>query len=933
MPLAAQFFITILSLYVSILGAQELPPIQIYNPQTYQGATQNWAISQADNRFIYVANNSGLLEYDGSNWNLYKSPNEAILRSVKVIDNDIYTGSYMDFGYWRKNEFGKLTYKSLVPKLKQPLIEDEQVWKILNVDTWVLFQTLNRIYIYDTLKEDFKIIDSNIAITKMYQIDKDIYFQRSGEGIFKFDNGQDVLVSNNEIFKNGNVINLFDSGDGLMVLTANKGFFVLSGTRLKSWDKPANEFIKKLNVYCSESLDDGSYVLGTISDGLIHLNENGELLNALDQSHGLSNNTVLSIFQDEASNIWLGLDNGINCINYNSAYKIYNDNIGEIGTVYASKVYNGNLYLGTNQGLYVKGLNEKGDFNAIENTAGQVWCLVEIDGELLCGHNNGTYLIKDESALLLSDIDGTWDIQPIPNTNFLLQGNYNGLNILEKKNGWQFRNKIAGFDNSSRYFAFLNDSIVFVGHEYKGVYKIIVDKDYKTARSVISEPTVEKGLNASLTKFKDRIIYGLKDGVFYYDLEKDRFVKDSLLSKIYTDTTYTSGKLIPIPEKDIIWGFSENSICYVTKGKFSKELQIHRLDLSQSLRRGMIGFENVEYIGDDQYLFGSSSGYTILNLDKLVDRDYIIYINEISKQKVGGVLDKVNIYEEGTFSSKENNISFKFSVPEFNKFLEPEFQYKLEGYYHNWSRWNKESMTSFKNLPAGSYTFMVRAKVGEKISENVGIYVFSVLTPWYLSTPAWFSYVVAFLIIAFLINRFYRKFYAKKQRQALLATKRELELKKLENEQQRMHFKNEKLQNDIEGKNRELAISTMSIIKKNEFLNSIKAELLKSKSEKELKSIVKTIDKNLNSNDDWQFFEEAFNNADKDFLNKIKTRHPNLTPNDLKLCAYLRLNLSSKEIAPLLNISPKSVEVKRYRLRKKMDLPHEANITDYILQI
>ena len=80
-------------------------------------------------------------------------------------------------------------------------------------------------------------------------------------------------------------------------------------------------------------------------------------------------------------------------------------------------------------------------------------------------------------------------------------------------------------------------------------------------------------------------------------------------------------------------------------------------------------------------------------------------------------------------------------------------------------------------------------------------------------------------------------------------------------------------------------------------------------------------------------FEEAFNNADKDFLKKVKSIHPSLTSNDLRLCAYLRSNLSSKEIAPLLNISSRSVEVKRYRLRKKMDLSHEANLTNYILEI
>ncbi|MFT6838429.1 MAG: AraC family chitin signaling transcriptional activator, partial [Sediminicola sp.] len=133
-----------------------------------------------------------------------------------------------------------------------------------------------------------------------------------------------------------------------------------------------------------------------------------------------------------------------------------------------------------------------------------------------------------------------------------------------------------------------------------------------------------------------------------------------------------------------------------------------------------------------------------------------------------------------------------------------------------------------------------------------------------------------------------------------------------------------------ESKNRELAVSTMSIIKKNEFLNAIKDQLKEGESNSKIKAVIKTIDLNINNEDDWKFFEDAFNNADKDFLRKIKAVHPDLTSNDLRLCAYLRLNLSSKEIAPLLNISVRSVEVKRYRLRKKIDLPHENSLTDYI---
>jgi DNA-binding CsgD family transcriptional regulator len=161
----------------------------------------------------------------------------------------------------------------------------------------------------------------------------------------------------------------------------------------------------------------------------------------------------------------------------------------------------------------------------------------------------------------------------------------------------------------------------------------------------------------------------------------------------------------------------------------------------------------------------------------------------------------------------------------------------------------------------------------------------------------------------------------------------QLELKEVEKKQALVTIENEKLIQDIEGKNRELAISTMSMIKKNQFLSKIKNDLKKADSIQKANSVIKVIDKHLNNQDDWKFFEEAFNNADKDFLKKVKDYHPTLTNNDLRLCAYLRLNLSSKDIAPLLNITLSSVEIKRYRLRKKMHLPKNQGLTDHLLSL
>lgn len=150
-----------------------------------------------------------------------------------------------------------------------------------------------------------------------------------------------------------------------------------------------------------------------------------------------------------------------------------------------------------------------------------------------------------------------------------------------------------------------------------------------------------------------------------------------------------------------------------------------------------------------------------------------------------------------------------------------------------------------------------------------------------------------------------------------------------------MKLRNEQLSQDVDNKNRELAVSTMSLNSKNELLAFIKEDLKKTTQDdnKNIKSVIRTINNNITEEDSWKIFKEAFDSADKDFLKRIKQLHPLLTPNDLRLCAYLRLNLSSKEIAPLFNISVRSVEIKRYRLRKKMDLRHEIGLVEYILAV
>ncbi len=916
------------------LFAQELPPIQNYAPIDYNGENQNWAVTQSNEKLIYLANNKSLLEFNGSEWTKYPSPNETIIRSIKAVGDRIYSGAYLEFGYWQKDNFGILHYTSLSNKVKVEFLPDEEFWSIWEIEDWVVFQSLERIYIYNLKDDSIYHIDSETSVPSLFSVDQNIYFQKRNEGLFRIEGGKGTLVFDDAPVTDDEVVGVFGQGTSLLILTRHNGFFKSERETLVKWDTSSDSLLSDVSIYRSLQLGDGTMALGTISHGLIHLDENGNLLYHISHINGLRNNTVLSLFEDEKNNLWLGLDNGICYVNLNSPFRVYHDNRGVVGSVYATAIRDNMMYLGTNQGLFFKDKTNSSDFSMIPGTQGQVWSLKEIDGTLFCGHHSGTYIINQDRAQRIADVQGTWTVKKIiDNPNTLLQGNYNGLYVLEKNNGiWGLKNKITGFDHSSRYVE-VYDGRVFVNHEYKGVFTLRVDELFSKANQVEVD-TLLKGSNSGLVKYKDELLYAYREGIFKFDTGEKTFVKDSMLSQAYNQKEYVSGKLVVDKRNQYLWIQTDSKIGYFTEGKLDGVPRLQTVPLTENMRDGVVGYENITVTdNDDTYLFGNNSGYFTVAINQLANPDFAAEIGKITTtedNKSKNIKDK---NREGDFADTENNIDFSFYTTEYSKFANPEFQYKLEGIYEDWSDWSQESNTFFKNLPPGDYTFKLRSRVGSTISTNTASYPFSIARPWYLSNLMFAFYALGSILICIAIHNIYKSYYNRRQKKLIEENKREIQLAKAKSEKEIIELKNVQLKKEFQSKSNELAASTMSIIKKNELLSKAKEQLVANVEEKEsIKPIIDIIDRNLNQNDDWELFKEAFNNADRKFLKKLKKEHPNLSPNDIRLCAYLRLNLSSKEIAPLLNISARSVEIKRYRLRKKMGLEHDANLVDYILK-
>jgi DNA-binding CsgD family transcriptional regulator len=850
---------------------------------------------------------------------------------VEVVGDKFFTGAYMDVGFWEKDIYNKLKYTSLLPSFPGDVSDGEQFWHIENIGETVIIQSFDAIYLYNISSKSVKVLETpkGQTILNLYKVNNEIFYFIPESGLYRVSNASGELIIPSASLDGSEIVMINRRNDGIELVTRTGNFYKWEEGVVESIYKGISEKLKNVSLFSALVLEDETFLLGSVENGLYQIDREGNVLQHYNQERGLQNNTVLSLFSDAEENIWVGLDNGLSVININSPFRLFHDNVGKIGTVYTSYQDEDYLYLGTNQGLYFR-KNSEEKFTFLEGTNGQVWSIQEINGDLLCGHNNGTFLIEGENAQKISKRQGTWIVKDfLPRENVYIQGHYNGFSFLKKTSeGFEDVPLVNDFPHSSKHIVSKANGEIWIGNEHKGVFKLKLEDSLQKIEYFQNYPFENSiGITSSIFEFKDAIYYSSRENIFLYDRGNDVFTKNNKLARSLTGINRISGRIFLQNEK--LWAFSEQSVLSIAQSELNEDFFIAEIFIPKELRTIPQGYENISHLGSNKYLLGLIDGYLIFKEDF---EDSYSEENIRIENVLKSTLEEDSLYVPLAGSEplhyRSNNLKFNYSIPEYRKFTVPVFSYRLTGLSDRWSSWNSSTTATFKNLPFGDYSFEVRGKVGNTLIP-ASSFSFEIARPWYWSNLAIAVYLLLFLVLLYIIHQVYKREHEKRIRE----NEKALLVKNLEAEQEIIKLKNERLEKEMESKNKELAVSTMSLIKKNEFLSKIKEQLKANGNAPQVKTVIKTIDKDISEEDNWKFFKKAFNNADKDFFKKIKSRHPDLTSTDLKLCAYLRLNLSSKEIAPLLNISVKSVEIKRYRLRKKMDLPHEKNLTDYILEI
>lgn len=938
-----------------------LPDVINYPKQAYGGGLQNWDCAQDRNGIIYFANNEGLLSYDGRYWKIYPLPNRTIVRSVELgNDNKIYVGGQDEIGYFSPGDNGRLSYHSLVNLIPAKEHSFGDVWDIVALNKEIFFRSPNKIFRFTN--ETVASFVAPVEWSYMGLHNGKLYAHDYSKGLMVLKNDSFSPIGENNIAFNDPVTAILSkTKDTAIVTTLKKGLYLLTESGLEKFPTPNDAIFQTERIYAATVINDNRIALATSSNGVYISDYKGNIIQRFSKAEGLQNKNVLSIFVDGQTNLWLGLDNGIDLVTYNSAIKQINPSQQD-GSGYTAIIYNNLLYAGTSAGLYSVPLQptedmsfSMGAFSMVANTSGQTWKLAEVNNKLLLGHHEGAFVVNGNTATQFASNLGFWNFVPLSNTfpsQWMVCGNYKGLTLFEYVNSnFVKQMDIPDFKESSRFVAIDKQDNIWVSQPYHGIYRIFKGANGSYShKSYTAENGLPSTLNNHIYKVKNEVLAATENGVYTYNSSTDKFEPSAFYKKLLGSQSI---RYLKEDTEGNIWFIHDKSLGVIDlSGK--EPATIYIPELSTKL---LSGFEFIYPVDANNIFLGAEKGFFHINYSKYKKNvpelnaqvRLVRVINKTDSLLFGGYFNDVNEPQQqnGTAIPSINHdwktIRFEFTASLFGYQSNLEYSFRLKGFDDSWSEYTKKTEKEYTNLPAGKYVFEVKARNNFGKESAVATYTINILPPWYATIWAKIFYLLVFVSGLYFLYRWLKKKFRLQRAKYEEEQKRLLYIHELEinkNESEMVALRNEKLEAEINYKNSELASSAMHLVKKGELLTKVKAELTQvmkgmdnAHAVAELKKMIRTLSDDDNMDKEWENFTKHFDKVHSDFVVGLKEKHPTITGNEVKLCAYLRMNLSTKEIAQLMNISVRGVEISRYRLRKKLQLPSDINLFDYLINI
>ncbi len=887
------WFSYLLVFFFAFLSSQDiqqkgLPFMQNYLPQDYGNHGKIWDIKSAKNGLVYMASEGGLLEFDGQLWNRFRNY-KGYTRSLHIVnDSVIYVGADMDFGiYIKKNQ--KFSYQSLYPYRKNATGVTEEFWGTYQLRDKIIFVSHQNIYTYYNGK--ISKVKAPARFSESFFSDGSIFLTDDKQGLLRFDGEILTPVFPNPGNSSFEISGIFKNHNQLNIITKNQGIFVFADGKLSPVTSDVTPYIIRNKVFSFTVIDNKFLAFGTVIDGVYITDLNGKIIQHINKSNGLPNNTILTLDYQKNGKLWLGLDYGISCIDIKSNISYFYSNNGDFGTGYTAFLEGNNFYLGSNQGLYIAGWNNLGNghedtFSLMKGSEGQVWSLQSIDGKIYCGHDKGLFTIQDQTFKKINDEYGVSQMTPF-RKDYILTGHYNGISIYKKdNNGLSFIRKMPLILGAVSQIVIENDRTIWINIPNYGIIRTDVDSNLNPVNR-----------------------------------------------KIFLDTTF-KGNFAHLYRKNKIIQICTNSSTYNFDTK-TRKFNLAGNNVNPSfIKNGLPGFYFPKKISEDYNFYPVYNGFAIEKnqtkkseiLSALLFRKVYAFNNHSEK-----LLD-----QQQTVSYNYNNLGFSFTVPNEDGI---EYQVFLKGFSDHWTDWSPKTESYFLNLKEGSYTLLVRARKGNSAIKTQQFEI-KIKAPWYRSIYSYILYFITVWMIIYLIRR-YNKNKLKKQALDLLQKQRNslrIQAEKHRDEmmmqkQMQMEKEQQNLREEIRRKTIELATKAKDDEDKNRILSSINSKIKEMEDSPntlkiKLGEIRRMLKQYLHTED--HTFEIQMDELHQEFFKGMKAKFPNLSIYELRLCAYLRIGLNSKEMAEIFQVLPSSINVSRSRLRKKLGLKPEDDLYDFL---
>ncbi|EKD31828.1 MAG: hypothetical protein ACD_77C00236G0006 [uncultured bacterium] len=891
--------------------------VENISPATYMGGPQVWTVEVGGDGYVYFATGFNLSVWDGVRWSSYNPGKSFYLRSLSYdpVSKRLYCAGDNIFGYWQKDEIGDFNFSILFQT--NNVTNGNVFWRIIPINGYYYLQTHENIYKYNPADNKIVPIVINRNIGYIHNVGGVLYAQ--------IDNKFYVISEDNlspiGLEMSDRVVNIVNHKGNLFFFTENQGIQVLRNNRFEPINSELNSILKQHRVFSVCSYGDDSFLVGTVLDGVYIVDSKGIVSEKFSETNDLNFTTVLSMAVDNYKNIWLGLDGGIATIPNNPNERYYKSIGKKIGNVYAVLTYRDRLYVGTNKGLYV--VENHNPPKLIVNTQGQVWDLLQCGEDIIVNHDKGLLRLYDDDSFEVIH-ENSWMInQWYQEPNIYYVSDKTGFAIYEIKKGHlTFRNRL---ENYTGYF---NRGLVdkygnmWINGMSGQVRRLVIDKDKRVVKKNLLYKIDSKDNWIGTNIIDNEVVFSVGPDCFNYDIDKDSIVKNPYFSQLFqllegnTDAVVQSG----------------NTFLFASDAGISRVERINDKfvkvsDIFPSIRGQMIpvGFRRFQKDSDGQISFGFANGVAFYDLQtEQPQHSYKLDLSKIEYSQRGEVKHSSVQDSKKLIEFPNNIVDLKFFFTGFPGTYQ--IEYSIDD--SPWKSFSISEPLKFAYLEEGTHSLKLRGifyNLDEQII-NFDIKKSFTSTIWFLLLLILVFFALIY-IVRVIISRRIKALHLrliKRQEEAF--------------ERERIKHENELLALEIHERDKKLTSIAMNDIHINNMLNEIQAEILEIQTndaliKSKLRSVLRKITSSRRNDNSWKVFEKYFNNVYDGFFDKLMERYPSLTNNDLKICSYIKLRLSTKEIAVLMNISPTSVETARHRLRKNLGISADVSLTELIVKI